>query len=160
MKLDSILPLPADWPSVQALLVDLDRHLVLRTYLDGYALGDLEAKIWVALRSHGASYAYIRRGASPNLTRWFNYIAEQHPEIAEEIKAKEAAKKAEIVEGSKRGANYSALQLPGDLTIVRTRFAPEPSGYVSSTWISSLANTDHCCGSYLHMYVPPDFVLC
>lgn len=131
MKVEDLHPiegfLTADFKSIQPRLLALDKHLTLRTYLDGYRLGELDTKIWQVLRTNPAVYFAIRKGTLfPNLLRWFTYIEETHPELQEEVKAREAAAKAKIVAGSKAGANY-ALALQDAEKGVVTRFLPEPS---------------------------------
>lgn len=99
---------------------------VVGTYLDGYALSVLDTKIWTALRGNRAAVSSIKRGALVNLARWFQFIEENHPEIQDEVKAKEAAAKAKVAAASKAGASY-ALALQDAEQGVVTRFLPEPS---------------------------------
>lgn len=133
MKLDQLKPLEAllvaDFRSIEPRLQALDKHLTLRTYLDGYTLGDLDTKIWLALRGNRAAYSFIKKGSLANLARWFNYIEENHPEIQAEVKAKDTAARAKVAAASKAGASY-ALALQNAEQGVVTRFLPEPSGYL------------------------------
>ncbi|KAL2197716.1 tRNA synthetases class I, catalytic domain-containing protein [Corynascus similis CBS 632.67] len=133
MKLDELKPLEAlltgDFRQIEPRLQALDKHLILRTYIDGYTLGDLDTKIWQALRGNRAAIGFIRRGSLVNLTRWFLFIEDNHPEIQAELKAKDAAAKAKIAAASKAGASYALALQNADQGVV-TRFLPEPSGYL------------------------------
>lgn len=108
-----------DFRSIEPHLRDLDKHLTLRSYLEGYSLTDLEVQLWKALKSNKAAIGFIRRNGLPNLTRWFTFVEQTHPEIQEEEKAKAASKKDQ-------GANYN-LALQDTEKGVVTRFLPEPS---------------------------------
>lgn len=130
MKLDELKslegPLAGDFRQIEPHLKALDKHLILRTYLDGYTLSDVDAKLWQVLRSNRAATSFIRRGTLVNLARWFLFVEDNHPEIQEEIKAKDAAAKAKVAAASKAGASYAlALQEPEKGVV--TRFLPEPS---------------------------------
>jgi glutamyl-tRNA synthetase len=133
MKVDELKPLEAlltgDFRQIEPRLQELDKHLILRTYLDGYILGDIDTKIWLALRGNRAAVSFIKRGSLANLARWFQFIEENHPEIQAEVKAKDAAAKAKVAAASKAGASY-ALALQNSEKGVVTRFLPEPSGYL------------------------------
>lgn len=123
MKREELENLPAkvagDFRSIEPSLRDLDKHLTLRSHIEGYNLGDLEKTIWQSLRANKAAIGFIRRNGLPNLTRWFNFIEQSHPEIQEETKTADAASK-------KPGANYN-LALQDTEKGVVTRFLPEPS---------------------------------
>ncbi len=130
MKSDALAPLETllsgDFRQIEPHLQALDKHLTLRTYLDGYTLSDIDQKIWLALRSNRAAVSFIKRGSLANLARWFQYVEDSHPEIQEAVKAKDAAAKAKVAAASKAGASYSlALQDPEKGVV--TRFLPEPS---------------------------------
>lgn len=130
MKADELKALPAvldkDFKSIEPHLLALDKHLILRTYLDGYQLSENDKAIWVALRSNRAAVSYIVRGAAPNLQRWFAFVEQTHPEIQESIKAAEAEKKKKTAAASKAGGNYNLALQDADKGVV-TRFLPEPS---------------------------------
>ncbi|EEY20378.1 glutamyl-tRNA synthetase [Verticillium alfalfae VaMs.102] len=133
MKPEEVQALPAalagDFKSLEPHLRALDKHLTLRTYVEGYALGETETKIWQTLKSNNAGVGFIKKGSLVNLTRWFNYISQAHPEIQAEAKAAEAARKAKIAAGSKAGGNFDLALQNADQGVV-TRFLPEPSGYL------------------------------
>ncbi|KAK0667026.1 tRNA synthetases class I, catalytic domain-containing protein [Cercophora samala] len=133
MKLEELHPiealLTADFRSIEPRLQSLDKHLILRTYLHGYTLSELDTKVWQALRGNRAAFSFIKRGSLANLARWFEFIEVMHPEIQDEIKAKDAAAKAKVAAASKAGGSY-ALNLQNTDQGVVTRFLPEPSGYL------------------------------
>ncbi|CRK17078.1 hypothetical protein BN1723_011209 [Verticillium longisporum] len=58
MKPEEVQALPAalagDFKSLEPHLRALDKHLTLRTYVEGYTLGETEAKIWQTLKSNNA----------------------------------------------------------------------------------------------------------
>ena len=129
-------------------LRDLDEHLTLRTYLDGYTLSELDRYTWLPLRANRAAVAFIKKGSLPNLQRWFACerqtrrcpqgwskeadtrgdldIEAVHPEIQDTIKAQHAADKAKTAAASRKGASYNIALQHVDKGVV-TRFLPEPS---------------------------------
>lgn len=89
MKKDDLSLLAAglaapDFKSIEPHLVTLDKHLILRSYIDGYSLSEADTKLWVTIRSNKVANAFLRKGALVNLSRWFTFIEETHPEIQEE----------------------------------------------------------------------------
>lgn len=126
-ELKALAPvLDKDFKTIEPHLLALDKHLTLRTYLDGYALGENDKAVWVALRSNRAASSFIMRGALANLHRWFVYVEATHPEIQDAIKAAEAEKKKKVAAASKAGGNYALALQDADKGVV-TRFLPEPS---------------------------------
>jgi len=130
MKSDDLPPLvtllTGDFRQIEPHLQALDKHLTLRTYLDGYTLGEIDTSIWLALRGNRAAVSFIKRGALANLARWYQYIEAAHPEIQADVKAKDAASRAKVAAASKAGGNYALALQDADKGVV-TRFLPEPS---------------------------------
>lgn len=147
MKTHELQALPAglvgDFRSIEPQLRQLDKHLTLRSYLDGYTLGPLDRTIWQTLRANKAAIGFIRRNGLPNLSRWFSFLEQAHPEIQDEAKAAEAAAKAKVQAGSKAGANYNLALQDTDQGVV-TRFLPEPS-FVTTPLLVSLSLSPPQC---------------
>ncbi|CAH0042106.1 unnamed protein product [Clonostachys rhizophaga] len=66
MKIAELAAIPAsltgDFRAKESHVLDLDEHLTLRTYHNGYKLSELDEKIWVALASNRAAVPFIRKG--------------------------------------------------------------------------------------------------
>ncbi len=118
--------LSSDFRSIEPSLVALDKHLTLRTYLDGYTLSDVDEKIWLALAENRAAVSFLRRGVLVNLKRWFVFVEDSHPEIQATVKAARAAQQAKVAAASKAGGSYNLSLKDADKGVV-TRFLPEPS---------------------------------
>lgn len=128
-----------DFKAIEPHLAALDKHLILRTFVEGYSLNALDKKIWLAIRSNKVANAFVRRGAFVNLLRWLLFIEQTYPEIQEEVKLEEAAARAKIAAGSKAGASYNMALQDTEKGVV-TRFPPEPSYALPSNTLKELAD--------------------
>ncbi|OTB00176.1 hypothetical protein M426DRAFT_15730 [Hypoxylon sp. CI-4A] len=133
MKADELVAvstsLGGDFKSIEPHLIRLEKHLTLRTYLAGYALSELDTKIWIAIKTNRVAISFVRKGSYANLSRWFTYIEQTHPEIQTEVKAADTARKTKVQQASRAGASYNLALQETDKGVV-TRFLPEPSGYL------------------------------
>jgi glutamyl-tRNA synthetase len=107
----------ADFKTLGPLVADLDKHLTLRTYLNGYSLSQDDEKVWTALRTNKVAIGLVRKGAYTNVTRWFKLIEEAHPELNQKLNAGKEKRAG--------GANYN-IGLSNTENGVVTRFPPEP----------------------------------
>ena len=113
----------SDFKAVEAVLLELEQHLTLRTYLDGYQLSAADKDTWSALRTNKIANGIVRKGrltTNTNVARWFSFIEGSHPEIQKGIKTGQTEHKP------KRTANYN-IGLKNTGKGVVTRFPPEPS---------------------------------
>ncbi|KAK4243113.1 tRNA synthetases class I, catalytic domain-containing protein [Corynascus novoguineensis] len=118
-----------DFKTVEAILLELEQYLTLRTYLEGYQLSSADKDVWTALRTNRVANGFLRKGSLTNVARWFSFIETTHPEIQGEIKAAQAKGKEKRAAASKAGGNYN-IGLKNTENGVVTRFPPEPSGYL------------------------------
>ncbi|KAL9027587.1 MAG: hypothetical protein Q9196_003910 [Gyalolechia fulgens] len=118
-----------DFKSVEGPLLELDAHLILRSYLVGFTPTLADLAVWGALRGNKVAYAAIKKGAMLNVTRWFRFIEETNSWIGPAVQFLNAHAQERKVAKSKEGANYD-IALPDTDKGVVTRFPPEPSGYL------------------------------
>lgn len=78
-----------DFKAVEAVLLELEQHLTLRTYLEGYQLTSADRDIWTALRTIKIANGIVGKGKGSltNVARWFSFIEASHPEFQGDIKA-------------------------------------------------------------------------
>ena len=71
MKVDEVVALAeslgGNFKAIEPHLIRLEKHLMLRTYLSGYSLSEIDAKIWVALKSNKVAVSFIKKGTLANL---------------------------------------------------------------------------------------------
>ena len=125
--------LPQNMKDIETPLAELDSHLTLRSYICGHKLTSIDLIVWGALRSNHIARAYIRQGLRVCLTRWFNFIEESNPWIADAVTTASAStkptKEEKTTNTADEGGNYDiGLQDTGKGVV--TRFPPEPSGYL------------------------------
>jgi len=115
-----------DFKAIEPYLLKLDRHLTLRSFIDGYSLSDTDQKIWVTLRSNKVANSFVKRATLVNLARWFTYVEVIYPEIQTEIETADNAIRRKKAAQSKAGAGYNLALQETEKGVV-TRFHPEPS---------------------------------
>ena len=82
--------------------------------------------MWGAIRGNKIAYASIKKGAMLNVSRWFKFIDETCPWIANAIQSANAQAQSKRSAKSSEGASYG-IGLPDTEKGVVTRFPPEPS---------------------------------
>ena len=115
-----------DHKSVEPPLLELNEHLILRSYIVGYTLNVADLAIWGAIRGNKIGYAAIKKGSMIHLSRWFRFIEETNPWIASTVQSVNAAAQEKKATKSKEGASYDIALLDTEKGVV-TRFPPEPS---------------------------------
>ena len=107
-------------------MLQLDSHLTLRSHIVGYSLTIADLAIWGAIRGNKIANAAIKKGAMLNVTRWFRYIEDNNPWVAEAVQAINAQAQEQKAAKSKEGGSYDIALLDTEKGVV-TRFPPEPS---------------------------------
>ena len=92
----------------------------------GYTLTIADLSVWGAIRGNKVAYAAVKKGNMLNVSRWFKFIDETNPWIAEAIALANAQAQAKRSAKSSEGASYD-IALPDKDKGVVTRFPPEPS---------------------------------
>lgn len=92
-------------------LAFLDKYLTLRSYIDSYTLSQADSTLWVAIRGNKVAYVLLKKATFVNVSRWFAFVEQSHPELQEEFVANDDAAKAKRAAQSRAGASYNiALQ--------------------------------------------------
>lgn len=119
-----------EFNSVEPQLAYLNKHLTLRSYVDGYTLGQGGSTLWVAIRGNKVAHAFVKKAHLVNFCHWFTFVEQSHPELQEEFVRKDDAAKARKAAQSRAGASYDIALQGAKMGKVVTKFPPEPS-YVS-----------------------------
>ncbi|KAL8929571.1 MAG: hypothetical protein Q9208_001240 [Pyrenodesmia sp. 3 TL-2023] len=139
---------PTDFKSVESPLLELDSHLMLRSYVVGYTVTPADFAVWGAIRGNKVAYAAVKKGAMLNVTRWFKFVEETSPWLALAVQSLNAHAQERKAAKSKEGASYD-IALPDTEKGVVTRFPPEPSWVARSLSkdrrIRTNANTGAIC---------------
>ena len=107
-------------------MYELDAHLILRSYVVGYSLTLADLAVWGAVRGNKVAYAAVKKGNILHVSRWFRFVEETNPWIANAVQSANAQAQAKKATKSAEGASYD-IALPDTDKGVVTRFPPEPS---------------------------------
>ncbi|KAJ5323724.1 Glutamyl/glutaminyl-tRNA synthetase class Ib [Penicillium atrosanguineum] len=126
-QLESFTPL--DFKALDPVLLRLDTHLLLRSFVVGYSLSTADIALWGALRGNRIAVAALKKGNLVNLTRWYRFLEELCPWTAAAVESINAVDRKKKLAKSKEGGSYD-IDLRNTDNGVVTRFPPEPSGYL------------------------------
>ena len=116
----------ADAKATESQLLELDAHLILRSYIVGYDLTPADVAVWGAIRGNKIALGAIKKGALFNLVRWYKFVDETVPWVSAAIQSANAQAQARKAAQSSSGGSYG-IGLPNTDKGVVTRFPPEPS---------------------------------
>ncbi|KAJ5223744.1 Glutamyl-tRNA synthetase class Ib archaeal/eukaryotic cytosolic [Penicillium chermesinum] len=123
-QLDSFTPL--DFKALEPVLQRLDTHLILRSFVAGYALSTADIAVWGAIRGNRVAAAALKRGTLVNLTRWYNFLNELCPWTASAVNNLTAAAREKKSAKSSAGASYDiALKNTENAALLNDYFAHE-----------------------------------
>ncbi|KAI7237885.1 glutamyl-tRNA synthetase-like protein [Hortaea werneckii] len=117
-----------DFAVLRSLLTDLDRHLMLRSFIDGYVPDANDFAIWGAIRGNKAARP-IPRKFTINVARWYDSVENSTPWLETCLEEFNRHSSNQRMAASSSGASYD-IDLPVTDGPVVTRFPPEPSGYL------------------------------
>ncbi|ORX71798.1 glutamyl-tRNA synthetase [Linderina pennispora] len=118
-----------DFKALEAALAELDHHLVMRSFVAGYALSGSDAAVWGALKASMMFQRNLKQKAEmlpDHVIRWYNHISSL--EFAQRVVAghQNVHKKEKKGEQGSFELGFKGLEHGK----VVTRFPPEPSGYL------------------------------
>ncbi|GAB1735682.1 hypothetical protein NU219Hw_g4250t1 [Hortaea werneckii] len=120
--------LSVDFTILRSLLTDLDRHLMLRSFIDGYIPDVNDFAIWGAIRGNKAARPILRK-FTVNVARWYDHVENSTPWLETCLEEFNCHSSNHKIAESSSGASYE-IDLPDTSGPLVTRFPPEPSGYL------------------------------
>ncbi|KAJ2705941.1 glutamate--tRNA ligase [Coemansia sp. IMI 203386] len=123
-----------NFKELEAALAQLDHHLVMRSYVCGYAPSAADAALWGALRASAIFQRNLKTKADilgDHLVRWYNHISSLGfvQRLVEQQQTANKQQQASTPKAADQGS--FDLGLHGiEYGKVVTRFPPEPSGYL------------------------------
>ncbi|KAJ2725055.1 glutamate--tRNA ligase [Coemansia sp. Benny D115] len=124
----------SNFKDLEAALAALDHHLVMRSYVAGYAVTAGDAALWGALRASAIFQRNLKTKPEmlgDHLVRWYAHISSQEF-VARLVDLLQHASKQQAAAGGK-AADQGSFDLglkDVEYGKVVTRFPPEPSGYL------------------------------